>query len=461
MGLNFSPFEIGRRALLANQYGLNITGQNIANVNTPGYTRQAPVLVPSPAVGSGKVQLGTGVSVVSVKQFRDRFVETRLETETGIAGRLTSQRDALTPVDAAFDESEGNGISANISAFFGSFRALESNPVSVPLRNDVIVKANSMTGAFANTRSRLTQIRSDTDQLLRSRVDQVNQLSQKVADLNVRIANAENTGGTASELRDQRNEMGRQLTELTGARSVETDKMVTMTLPDGQALVLGEHVQTLQTQNTLPDGMAALMLNGQPVTLTEGTLQGLTNAITFTTSQITALDDLAASITSRVNALHVSGTDAYGNAGVDFFQVPAVGSVTAANFSVSTAVAADSRLIVASPLAIGSSSGTVAGAIAELLTDPNSTSGSRSGSFSSIYSSIVRDTGSALNTVDNALVTQQAIVAQAVAQRDATSGVSLDEEAINLMQYQKAYEAAAKFLRVADEMTQAIMSVGS
>lgn len=458
MGLNFSPFEIGRRALIANQYGLTVAGQNIANVNTPGYTRQGVVFESSPPVGVGKLQIGNGVSVVSVKQFRDRFVDARLETETGIAGRLTAQRDALAPVDAAFNESDGDGINAKINEFFGAFRALESNPVSIPMRNDVIVKAKAMTNAFSSMNLRLNDIRNDIDRQLRSQVDEVNVLTQKVADLNLRIANAENSGGNASELRDQRGEAVRQLTELTGARAIEDNKMVQLTLPDGRALVSGIHVEQLTTQDDAL-GLAQVMLSGQPVVLAEGKLQGLTNAITFTTSQITSLDDLAASITSRVNTLHVSGTDANGNPGGSFFQVTMATPVTAANFAVSSAVAANPRLIVASQLPAGSSSATIAGAIAELLTDQTSVAGTRNGSFSSIYSSIVRDAGHAMDSVNDALLTQQAIMAQATAQRDATAGVSLDEEAINLLQFQKAYEAAAKFLKVADEMTQTLISI--
>src|SRR4051794_11073411 len=110
MGVNFSPIEIGRRALRASQMGLVVTGQNIANVNTPGYTRQQVQLS---AVGTDLANMqmtGAGVTVDGVRQFRDRFVDARLQRETAIAGRLTAQRDALAPVEVVFNESEGGGI---------------------------------------------------------------------------------------------------------------------------------------------------------------------------------------------------------------------------------------------------------------------------------------------------------------------------------------------------------------
>lgn len=460
MGVNFSAFEIGRRALRASQFGLAVTGQNIANVNTKGYTRQSVILNSGPSGGTSRLQIGTGVTVVGVQDFRDQFVATRLQTESGITGRLTAQRDALSPVDAVFNESEGNGISASISAFFGAFRSLESNPGSIPLRSDVITKATAMTNAFASTRVRLDGIRKDADALMRSEVGQVNTLSQQVADLNVRIATVLNSVGNAAELRDQRDALVQQISELTGARAVETDYMVNLTLADGQALVSGEHYNTIDVQVTT-SGFANLSINGQPATVADGRLRGLQNAISTIGGQIQSLDDLAASITARVNTLHTSGTDNNGNAGTNFFQVPAVGPLTAANFSVAANVRSDPRLIVASQMAPGSSSATIAGAIADLLTDPTSTSGTRTGSFSSIYSSIVSDAGRDVRSVEDGLLTQQAILSQAIAQREASAGVSLDEEAINLLQFQKSYEAAARFLKIADEMTQTIISLGA
>ena len=459
MGVNFSAFEIGRRALHASEFGLALTGQNIANVNTKGYSRQSALFASAALGGISRLQIGTGVSIVGVQQFRDQFVATRLQTETGISGRLTAQRDALLPIDAAFNESNGNGISASINEFFGAFRSLEANPVSIPLRTDVISKANAMTSAFASTRARLVEIRNDNDAQLRSDVGQLNDLAQQVADLNVRIATAENSGGNASELRDQRDLLVQQVAEMTGARAVETNNMVTLTLADGHAIVSGNHVTPIDIQN-LPNGLSSLTIAGSPALIGDGRLRGLQNAIGIIGDQIQSLDDLAASITTRVNAIHSAGTDGYGNAAGNFFQDPVSGP-PAASFSVTAAVKTDPRLISASPLGAGSASATVAGAIAELLHDTSSTAGARTGSFSSIYSSIVADAGKEVRTVEDGLITQQAIMSQAIAQRDASSGVSLDEEAINLLQFQKSYEAAARFLKVADEMTQTILALGS
>jgi flagellar hook-associated protein 1 FlgK len=458
MSINFSPFEIGRRALNANQLGISVTGQNIANVNTPGYSRQRVNLAESAPTSFGRNAVGTGVSIQGVQSFRDLFIGSRIQTETGIAGRLSAERDALSPVEAALQGSENGGLNNALNGFFGAFRDLEANPNSVPLRGIIAQKAQNLTNAFQTTRNRLDGIRKGIDGEIRTTVDQVNSLSTKIANLNKQIKLNDGLGGNTSALQDQRSELATQLSELTGARSADNgDGTITLTIGEGRALVSGDVAYQLETQNTPPLGLAAITIGGQPATFDEGKIRGLQNAISFTTSSIDSLDGLAASVVERVNTLHTSGTDLDGNAGVNFFD--ATPPVTAANISVNAAIINDPRLVVASPLTQPGQSGTVAGEIANLLTDPNNTVGSRSGSFSTIFGSLVSEAGEQVRNAEDGLQTQGVILSQAIAQRDAVSGVSLDEEAINLLQYQKAFEAAARFLKVADEMTQTILSL--
>jgi flagellar hook-associated protein 1 FlgK len=461
MGVNFSPFEIGRRALRASQYGLEVTGQNIANVNTPGYTRQRLQLSASPADTTVVRSVGTGVTIDGVRSLRDGFLESRIQTETGITGRLTARRDSLTPVDAVFNETNGGGISSAMNEFFGAFRDLEANPTSVVLRNVVVDKAAALSSAFNATGTRLEQIRQDTDTSVRISVDEANNLAGRIADLNGKIGVAEHTAGNASELRDQRAEYVRQLTGLTGARTSEdSNGALTVTLGDGQALVTGNHAVPLQAAATPPDGHTSVSLNGQPAVIADGKIRGLFDALAQINKQADNLDQLAGVIASRVDQLHGTGTDQDNNPGGNFFEVPAGGApITAMNIAVSTAVQANPRLVVASPLP-PPGAGTVAGAIANLLTDTTSVVGGQTGTFGSIFASMVSDAGMGVRSATDALTTQQAILDQTTAQREAASGVSLDEEAISLLQYQKSYEAAARFLKIADQMTETILALG-
>ncbi|MBA3438768.1 MAG: hypothetical protein H0T92_02725 [Pyrinomonadaceae bacterium] len=176
MGVNFSSFEIGRRALRASQLGLAVTGQNIANVNTPGYSRQTVQLSASAPTGANMRLTGTGVTIDGVRSFRERFVESRLQTETAISGRLTAQRDALAPVEAAFNEANGaGGINASLNSFFNSFGDLEANPTSVPVREVVIGEAMTLATSFQSMRARLVSTQQSTDGSVRETVDEVNE----------------------------------------------------------------------------------------------------------------------------------------------------------------------------------------------------------------------------------------------------------------------------------------------
>lgn len=459
MSINFSPFEIGRRALNASQMGINIAGQNIANVNTPGYSRRRMQIAETAERNAQGISVGSGVRITGIEAFRDNFIQSRIQAETGIAGRLTARRDSLAPVESALQGGESGGLQNALNAFFGAFRDLESNPTSVPLRAVVAQKGANLANTFHATRTRLDDLRTATDAQVYAAVDSINGLSKKVADLNVQISSAESTGGDASALRDQRSELVTQLSGLTGAHAVEnSDGMVTLTIGEGRPIVSGEKAFTLAANGTPPSGLASITLQGDPAIFDEGTIAGLNDAITTISSQISDLDSLAASLVQRVNSLHTSGTDLDGVPGLNFFNdTPAV---TAANISVNATIITNPRQVVASPLAQPGQSGTVAGEIAGLLTDQNTTAGARTGSFSSIFGSMLGDVGQQINTADNGLQTQAAIIAQATAQRDAVSGVSLDEEAINLLQYQKAFEAATRFLKIADEMTQMILSLG-
>lgn len=458
MSLNFSAFEIGRRALFANQLGINITGQNISNVNTPGYSRQRVLLGDSVPMNFNGYSIGTGVTIQGIEAFRNRFIESRIQTETGIAGRLNAQLDSLSQVETSLQGTSGGGLQNALNNFFGAFRDLDANPNSVSIRAVVAQKGSALASAFQATRTRLSDIRQGADTQIRATVDEVNSLSQRVADLNNQIRNAENSGGEASALRDQRGVLANRLSELTGAHSVENaDGTINLTIGEGRALVIGDRAAQVAATSAPPLGLATLTLDGEPAVFDEGTIRGLQNSIDETTKQINDLDGLAAQVVERVNNLHQTGTDLDGGAGTNFFNTG--NPVTAANISINAAITTNPRLIAASPLNQPGQNGTIAGEIANLLNDRNTTVGTRTGSFSSIFGSMLTDAGEQVSSAENNLETQAAILAQATAQREAVSGVSLDEEAVNLLQYQKAYEAAARFLKVADEMTQTILSL--
>lgn len=460
MSVNFFPLDIGQKALRANQVGLAVTGQNIANVNTPGYTRQELNLAANSAIGATQL-VGSGVTIEGVRSIRDLFIDQRLRTETGITGELNAKQDALAPLEAVFN-SNGSGISSSLNNFFASFRNLEASPTSITARIATIDSAQQLSQDFNSASSNLIDIRSSIDSQLRDKVDQVNDLTSKVADLNTQIKIAKGTGSSTSELLDQRNQLIHSISDLTGAHLTQnSDQTINLSLADGQPLLVSDQPIKLVVSNSPITGLAALSIKGNPAIFAGGQIKGLQEASDQVTTNLGQLDGLASTIATKVNALHTAGSDLNGQNGTPFFNIPANNApITAANLAVSPAVKANPKLVVAANLNAGSGDGSTARQIANLLTDRSSQVGNLSGSFSSIYGGIVKDVGTAVSSTSDALTTQQAILTQLQEQQQAVSGVSIDEEVVNLLRYQKAFEGAAKFLKVADELTQTILSIG-
>jgi flagellar hook-associated protein 1 FlgK len=462
MSVTFSLFNIGSGALRANQFGLTVTGNNIANVNTPGFTRQEAAFSPSDPQTQGvlpKLSVGQGVTVAGVRAARDQFVEARLNVEAGVSGRLTAKRGALLPVEAALNPTEG-GVGKALTDFFGAFRSLESQPTSFPLRQSVVQRATQLGAEFRSTVGRLEQIRTETDASLRASVVEANGITARIAALNTEIQIQESVGASPSELIDQRTEAARRLSELTGARvAVNQDGTVAASLADGRPLVLGGASFALEITSAPPAGLASVTLGGQPVEFASGGVRGAFDAIAFTEREIANLNALAVSVADRVNGLHAGGADLSGAAGGAFFTSSDGGPLSAANLVVNPTVRADLRRIAAAAPGAGTGDGSNARAIANLLTDQTSVVGDRTGTFSSIFGSFVQDAGDAVKSAETDIAAQQLVLSQLESQRNAVSGVSIDEEAVNLLRFQRGFEAAARFLRVADEVTQTILSL--
>lgn len=460
MSINLS-FDIGQKALRANQLGLTVTGQNIANVNNPTYSRQEVVLTSvAPSVNLASSP-GGGVDVTAIQAAKSEFIDSRLRTETSINGRLAAQQQALTPLDTVFNDSGTGGINSALNTFFSAFRNLDVNPTSTALRTNVIESASVLGSAFSATRSRLNDIQSQTDKLLQGEVGNVNSLLDEIAKLNTQIGNAENSNVNNNELVDQRNNLLNQLSEHIDINITKNeDSSLTVSLSDGKALVLNDKVFQLQANPTPPNGLTTITLNGQTANINNGKIKGLLDGIGQIGTKISDLDNLANAVANRVNTLHQTGIDLNGNTGGAFFVSSNGNAISAANLSVSSSIKANPRLLAAAEAGKGSGDGTNARQIANLLTDNNSQVGSRTGSFSGIYSSFVAEAGQALKSTQDSLSTQQAILAQTSEQRNAFSGVSLDEETVNLLRYQRAFEAAARFLKVSDEITKTILALG-
>jgi len=449
----FDSLTMAARSLQSQQFAMNVTGQNISNVNTPGYTRRVVdfAAVPPPS--------GGGVEIQDVRRVRDSLLDGRLLQQIPLGSYDTAVADSLSVVETNLGK-VGESLDQQLDAFFNAFADLAENPTSAVARRQVQVASQSLATSFNETANQLESSRREADARIRATVDQVNTLSARIAEINGALPAAQ-SNGTGQTLEDQQEELVRQLSALADVHVIARQEGgVDVTLGSGRPLVIAANSYTLDT-TTGANGYANLATGGVDVTseVTGGTLGGLLyvreSAIP---SYLASLDRLAAQTATSVNALHVTGFDLNGAAGGAFFSysTPPVGTSGAAKaLRVDPAIAADGSLIAAASVAETGDNGT-ARAIAALrnqrVLDGNTAT------LVDGWANIVYEVGTDSQGAAAARDTHEAITREVAALRDQVSGVSLDEEALNLLKFQRAYEANAKFFTAVDSMLETLMN---
>jgi flagellar hook-associated protein 1 FlgK len=452
--------SVALQSMLAQQSALEVVANNVANANTPGYSREVANFEESPPVLNGNTMVGTGVTMASVESVRDNILNLRIDQETSQQSSLNSYVGSMDQVQALFNETQGTGLQTYLSNFFNSFQSLATDPTSSPLRQATITAGQDLAGAFSQTSQNLTTIQQGLDQSVVQTVQQANQLTAQVANLNQQIQEISNSGDSAGSLEDQRDEALTSLSNLIDTAVVySNDGSVSVTTTNGTALVSGNQSDALTTQLNSATGMHEVLAQGTDITssIAGGQLQGLINArdngIPSTQS---SLDNLAAGIISAVNTQQNAGYDLNGTSGTDFF-TPFTPSTAGSN----AGAAASMTVAITNPDQIAASSNGTQGdngnatALANLQNEPV-VSGQTAGDY---YSNLIDQVG---NDVSNATSEQEAVglvLQQLTNQQASISGVSLDEEATNLVMYQRAYEAAARVISTVDELTSATINM--
>jgi flagellar hook-associated protein 1 len=441
-----ASLAIAVSGLAAEQGAMAATTNNVANVNTPGYSRQVPVLVSSDPVVIDPLTLGTGVTLQSIESVRDPILESRIQQETQTQGQLSSLVSALSQTQVNFTSSTAD-IGTAISNFFDSINQLSTNPADVSLRQGVLTAAGNLATAFNSTANQLTTQRGNIDQSVEQSVSQINELTQQIAQLNGQISNLQNVGESAGTFIDQRTQLIDQLSSLVDVSVIPSDNTLTLTTANGTALVTGQQSYQLTTQ---PDPSGVQHIYAQNVDITgsivSGQLGGLLQARDQQIPALqTQLDTLAAGLANSVNTVQTGGFDLNGVAGTDLFTPPPVTGVGAAS-GLSVAIT-DPSLIAASSDGTAGSNGN-----AEALYALNNQAIIGGQTPTNYYSDIVFNVG---NATANATAEQSAsslTLQQLNDQRASISGVSLDEEAANLVQYQQAYAASAQVITTINTM---------
>jgi flagellar hook-associated protein 1 FlgK len=447
----FSSLTSAARALDAQRFGMDVTGQNIANVNTPGYARRTIDL--AEVAPYERTSAGGGVDVVDVRALRDRLLDRRLQQELPLERREAAMAEALSVVEAVIGR-PGESLDTKLNAFFDSFSKLADSPTSGVARQEVLLQANSLATSFHDMADRLASAQRDSDQQVRSAVDQINTITARLAALNESSSKAASTGGVPA-LQDEQMSLVRQLGELVDVNVIDHGNgVVDVALGNGRPLVVGENPYALGVTSTPPSGFASITSGGADVTsqITGGRLGGMLQVRDVNLpNYMSQLDALAYNVATQVNTLHSAGYDQTGVAGGAFFafSTAIVGSAgAAAALIVDPAVAADARRIAAAGIADAGDNQTARG-IAALRDARILNSGTAT--FTDAWGQLVYTVGRDSKAAQDEQLSRSEIVRQVDALRDQVSGVSLDEEATNLLKFQRAYEANARFFRACDQ----------
>jgi flagellar hook-associated protein 1 FlgK len=458
----FSGLSTALSALYANRQGMETSAHNIANVNTPGYSRQRVELKaiagPSiPGVSAQATTTGSGVMVENVQRLRDAFLDNRVRVEHGLAENLAGKQQMLGRIEQAFAEPGDTALQSQLTQMWSAFGDLANRPADSSARVALIAQAtivaDSMQGIAGQLASNWDSGREQLDTL----VVEINQTARAVADLNKAVITGNATGQPANDLADQRDLLVIKLAELTGARATpRPDGSVDLQL-NGSTLVAGGNARALNppagafslaavqagavVQLTWSDG------DNAAATAPSGRLAATMEALNTTVAgYANRLDGVARDLARVVNTQHAAGVKDNGAPGGPFFGPD---PVTADTIKVEIAGPAD--LAVADATAEpGSKDGGNADKLADLAKDK--TGPDRA------YRQLVVDLGVEAQTTNRRVGIQAHVVSEVDAATLGASGVNLDEEMTNLVAFERAFQAAAKVISTIDEMLDTLIN---
>jgi flagellar hook-associated protein 1 FlgK len=473
IGLNGSLL-MGAQSLNAQQIAISTVGNNISNINTPGYARERANLVNDETL-TGTSEVGSGVSVANIEGVRSSLLDNLVQQSLGNQGYADDQANLTSTVQASLGEEFGatptsdsssstttsGAIQSSLTTFFGALQNLASTPTDTTARQEVVqdgtALSNSLNGAYQRLQETQSQVASDATSI----TTQINSLSKTIASLNQQIVQVQSsTGSDANELIDTRTADVETLSGLVNVTATaQSNGSVNVALADNPAVVLvngtnGGGAGTTQSLSVSYNANATVPLvvsasttgalgSGVPSSGSLGShLEVVNNLIGSSaasggTGLLASLDNVASSIISQMNTQNEAGYDLNGNAGTAMFT-----GTGAANIAMSSSIANNPSLIAA-----GNGTGTLDGSNALAMSNIQN-----SAAIIPAFQSLVTGLGTATSTAASNQTTQDQVTTQLQNQRSSISGVSMDEEMTNLISFQQAYSASARFITTISSM---------
>ena len=449
----FTGIETALRAVLAQQQALNVTGHNIANASTAGYTRQTTTLQASAAlqVAPGML-MGTGVDVVGYQRVRDQFLDVQLRAQTMLQGAADATSDGLGQVEGVLNEPSDTGLNSLLGQYWSAWHDVANSPEDMATRQSLVETATSLATGLNSASQQLATIQSQAGTNVQLTVQEINADAANLKSLNVAIFNATAVGNTPNDLLDQRDQVIDKLSQLGNVAVTDLgDGTLKLTL-DGVTLVNGQNGQTLtESGGTIANGLTP------PETAAPSATTGKLGALialrdTVIPGYSSQLDTIASTLITQTNALQAGGTDVNGVTQTGGFDLTGTAGV---NFFTGTNAASIAVNVTAAQVAAASATGkpgdnTNALRIAAMANDPTlSPLGGTTigGAYAKLVTSIGSDSQTATRSASNSKVLVDALTSR----RESVSGVSLDEEMTNLIRFQQGYQAAARVMNALDD----------
>jgi flagellar hook-associated protein 1 FlgK len=481
IGLNGSLL-LGSQALNAQQLAIETIGNNISNINTPGYARQRANLANDVQNGQGG-ELDMGVSVSNIESLRSPLLDSLVQQSLGNQGYADNQASLTSTVQDALGEqftaagssttsgtvTSGSGpVQDALSGFFSALQNLATTPSDATARQVVVQDASTLAtainGAYSRVQATQSQIATDASSI----TTQINQLSQSIASLNQQITQVQAASGTAANgLTDTRAADINQLSQLINVTTTtQSNGMVNVSLTDSPSVVLVDGIDS-NGAGTTQSLSASYNANGSVPLTVSGSTSGVLGtgipsggslgsdldvannvigspAASGNTGLLGALDGVASQLISQVNTQNEAGYDANGVAGTAFF----TGS-GAADIAVSSSIAANPSLIAA-----GNGSGPLDGSNALAMSQLQNNA-----AITPAFQSMVANLGQTVSTAQTNQTTQDQVTKQLQTQQNSVEGVSIDEEMTNLINFQQAYSASARFITTISSMYSTLANI--
>lgn len=483
---SFFGLNISRLGMQAQQKALEVTAHNIANANTRGYSRQVSRMAATPPLPypGGQGMLGSGVKVVEIARVRDEFLDMQIRNEMQTLGNWESRAGLLGQIELIFMEPSETGLNTVLSKFFDSWQELSLNPDSSPVRAALQENSAVLVNTIKHTNEQLKALRRDIDEQISLKVAEVNSLADQIRQLNTQIIRLVTMKETPGDLMDQRDLLVDRLAELIEFNAIQTTNGSVNIYLGGRTLVQEGAAYQLAVEPSsglegnwpLPprivwerDGGEARIKNGELGGLLDVRENNLKN-------YMHDFESLAWGIVNAVNQVHSQGMDLYGDIGVDFFLGDHLETL-----QINPAVKEDLGRIAAAALpedwtGPGSPNpGDNENALkiaqlrhAAIFADTGQPPKSRLRlpgegeegitTFENFYRDAIARLGVDSQESSRMVANQQSLLAMMERRRESISGVSLDEELANMVQFQLAYQASARLVTTIDDMLDTVVN---